>query len=154
MNVDWLPKYLSEVSAGCLQRSWPHGITRATMEWLIYRNPQGAFFWKPEEGSLLTRILANNVSPIRQELWCWEHTWPFPRIFLKYREDGKPSDCTSRLMQIKALCLPFKWSQKISVQFANILIKICDVGLVKSGHVKLVISKNNNDCYFCSVFGD
>lgn len=82
-------------------------------------------------GKLIDRILANNVSPIRQELWCWEHTWPFPRIFLKYREDGKPSDCTSRLMQIKALCLPFKWSQKISVQFANILIKFAMLGSLK-----------------------
>lgn len=59
------------------------------------------------------------------------HTWPFPWIFLKYREDGKPSDCASRLMQIKALCLPFKWSQKISVQFANILIKFAMWGSLK-----------------------
>lgn len=32
--------------------------------------------------------------------------------------------------------------------------QICDVELVKTGHLKSIISKNKNDCYFCSLFGD
>lgn len=32
--------------------------------------------------------------------------------------------------------------------------QICDVGLVKTWHSYSIISKTNNNCYFCSLFGD